>query len=106
MSLLNWLDASRLEFDARSEVTVGTSLLDLVANEIVVNPSRFGVPRASDGTYRWDTAGTIEDQRRQIEGRFEIKLTSTTASFDRLTVSDGDASVIRWYIKVPNRRRP
>ncbi len=106
VSLLNWLDASRIDFDERSDVVVGTSLLDLVANEIVNNPSRFGVPRASDGSYRWDAAGTIEDQRRQIEGRFEIEIVRTDSAFDRLIVSDGDASVTRWYIKPPDRRRP
>lgn len=106
VSLLNWLDASKLDFDDRSDVVVGISPLDGVANEIVNNPSRFGVPRATDGSYRWDAAGTIEDQRRLIEGRFEIELVRTESVFDRLIVSKGDASVTLWYIKPPDRRRP
>lgn len=106
VSLLDWLDASRLESEESSDAVVGTSTLDLAANEIVDNPSRFGVPRATDGSYRWDAARTIEDQRRQIAGRFEIELVRTDSTFDRLIVFDGDTSVTRWYIKPPDRRRP
>ena len=103
VSLVNWLDASRPTPDAAQEVTVGVSNLDRAADAIVTNPSRFGVPRSTDGGYRWDTADTVEDQRRQIEGRFEVELVRATAAFDRLRISRGDEAVTRWYIRPPER---
>ncbi|MCR9217607.1 MAG: prepilin-type N-terminal cleavage/methylation domain-containing protein [bacterium] len=104
VSLLNWLDASRPSSDAPEvELVVGISSLDRAADAIVTNPSRFGVLRATDGGYRWDTADSVEDQRRQIEGRFEVQLVRATAEFDRLRISQGDRFVTRWYIRPPKR---
>ncbi len=103
VSLLNWLDASRPSPQATEQVLVGISPLDRAADAIVTNPSRFGVPRSTKGGYRWDTADTVEDKRRQIEGRFEVELVRATAEFDRLRISQGDRSVTRWYIKPPKR---
>ncbi|XHC25639.1 hypothetical protein ABWH91_15680 [Phycisphaerales bacterium ac7] len=103
VSLFNWLDASRLSPGAAAQVFVGTSSLDRAADAIVTNPSRFGVPRATDGGYRWDTADSVEDQRRQIEGRFKVQLVRATAEFDRLRISQGDRFVTRWYIRPPKR---
>ncbi|XOV76051.1 MAG: hypothetical protein ACFHWZ_03500 [Phycisphaerales bacterium] len=59
--------------------------------------------RATDGGYRWDTADSVEDQRRQIEGRFKVQLVRATAEFDRLRISQGDRFVTRWYIRPPKR---
>lgn len=101
VSLLNWLDASSPSPHESRPVVVGVSPLDLAADAIVTNPSRFGVPRSTEGGYRWDTADTVEDHRRQIEGRFEVELVRATAEFDRLRISQGDRSVTRWYIKPP-----
>ena len=103
VSLLNWLDASRPSPQATEQVLVGISPLDRAADAIVTNPSRFGVPRSTEGGYRWDTADTVEDKRRQIEGRFEVELGRATAEFDRLRISQGDRSVTRWYIRSPKR---
>lgn len=103
VSLLNWLDASRPSPQATEQVLVGISPLDRAADAIVTNPSRFDVPRSIDGGYRWDSADTVEDKRRQIEGRFEVELVRATAEFDRLRISQGDRSVTRWYIKPPKR---
>ena len=85
------------------QVTVGISSLDRAADAIVTNPSRFGVPRASDGGYRWDTADSVEDQRLQIDGRFEVELVRAAAVFDRLRISSGDEAVTRWYVRPPKR---
>jgi len=103
VSLLNWLAASRPSADGDTQVTVGISSLDHAADAIVTNPSRFGVPRSIDGGYRWDTADTVEDQRRQIEGRFEVQLVRATTEFDRLRILQGDRFVTRWYIRTPKR---
>lgn len=103
VSLLNWLEASRPQPVTDAPISVGYSTLDAAADAIVGNPSRFGVPRSTDGGYRWDTAGTVEDQRRQLEGRFEIELIRSTTEFDRLRISHDGRSVTRWYVKPPKR---
>jgi hypothetical protein len=103
VSLLNWLEASRLNPVTSAPIVLGYSALDAAADVIVGNPSRFGVPRSTDGGYRWDTAGTVEDQRRQIEGRFEVELVRSTVEFDRLRISNEDQIVTRWYVKPPKR---
>jgi hypothetical protein len=103
VSLLSWLEASRPQPVTDEPIVLGYSALDAAADAIVDNPSRFGVPRSTDGGYRWDTAGTIEDQRRQIEGRFEVELVRSTAEFDRLRISKQDQIVTRWYVKPPKR---
>ena len=103
VSLMNWLDASRPSAVSSEPVIVGATNLDRAADAILTNPSRFGVPRSTDGGYRWDTADTVEDQRRQIEGRFEVELVRATAGFDRLLIASGDEAVTRWYIRPPER---
>lgn len=103
VSLLNWLGASSPPPHESGPVVIGASSLDRAADAIVSNPSRFGVPRATDGGYRWDTADSVEDQRRQIEGRFEVELVRATAEFDRLRIAQGDRFVTRWYIRSPKR---
>lgn len=103
VSLLNWLKASRPQPATDEPIVLGYSALDAAADAIVDNPNRFSVPRSTDGGYRWDTADALEDQRRQIEGRFEIELIRSTAEFDRLRIFHDGQSVTRWYIKPPKR---
>jgi prepilin-type N-terminal cleavage/methylation domain-containing protein len=103
VSLLNWLESSRPQPESDQPIVLGYSALDAAADAIVGNPSRFGVPRSTDGGYRWDTADTLEDQRRQLEGRFEIELSRSTTEFDRLRISHDGQTVTRWYINPPKR---
>lgn len=103
VSLLGWFSSTTLP-DREAELVLRSASLSEAADQIVLSPDRFGIPRAPGGRYRWEAAKDLRDRTGALAGVYQIELIRSSEATDYLLITDQQGSTTRWFIAPPEDR--